>query len=318
MKNVKLVAGANIRLDAFLQANLNTAAEMEKTPLSNSKIRRLIIAGCVSVNNNQIRIPGYNLKPKSTVICRIEEEKALYNKAPDDVKFEVTEKSILYEDENLIYINKPAFFPTEPTIVKERDNLHAAIVRYLWNKNPSLRNPPYVGIMHRLDRETSGVILFTKNRTVNKAIFDLFNSKDVEEGKVRNINKTYIAVVQKSLFPQKRKKGYKFKVELYMNRVTSKSAGCKWGIVPADKGGLYSLTEFEVKEVKADKVYLYAHPVTGRTHQIRVHLASLGCPIIGDSIYSKPDKRLMLHAFQLEIPHPVTGQKFTVTADCDF
>ena len=71
-------------------------------------------------------------------------------------------EAVLFEDENLIFINKPAFFPVEQTITGSRANLHDAVVDYLWKRNPSLPNPPYAGIMHRLDRTTSGLILFTK------------------------------------------------------------------------------------------------------------------------------------------------------------
>ena len=160
-----------IRLDEFLRRELPLKLN-EPQNSSNSKIRRLIVAGAVFVNSRQVRRPAFELRGHSNVSVDFDEEKFLYEKQPDDIKFELTEKDVLYEDEYLICVNKPSLFPTEETIVggKKRDNLHDAVVRYLWAKNPSLRNPPYVGIMHRLDRETSGVILFTKQRIVNKQV----------------------------------------------------------------------------------------------------------------------------------------------------
>lgn len=175
------------RLDIFLQKELPSKIKGE---CSNSKIRRLIVAGAVSVNGRAVNRPAFELRGKSKVVVEFDKEKFFYEKQPDDIKFECSDKDVLFEDENLIFINKPSMFPVEQTITGNRANLHDAVVDYLWKKNSTLRNPPYVGIMHRLDRETSGVILFTKNRTINKAVSDMFQGHDFE--------KKYVAVVGKS------------------------------------------------------------------------------------------------------------------------
>lgn len=306
---------SKIRLDELLRQNLPKLTGLE---LSNSKIRRLIMAGCIRVNGREIRIPSYTVFVKSNVEAFIDKEKVLYEKQADDIIFEVTEESVLYEDEYLIFINKPAKFPTEKTIVTDRDNLHDAVVRYLWKKNPSLRNPPYVGIMHRLDKDTSGVILFTKTREVNKAIFDMFDSSKLElnetsEKNYRPVQKTYIAVVKDSV-----KIKESFTVKNFLGRITSKSAGCKWGEVPESRGGLIAVTEFKVIKRDAGRCYLECHPITGRTHQIRIHLAGLGTPIYGDTLYNGDKaERLFLHAKSLELTHPITGKKISVSAPCN-
>lgn len=306
---------SKIRLDELLRQNLPKLTGLE---LSNSKIRRLIMAGCIRVNGREIRIPSYTVFVKSNVEAFIDKEKVLYEKQADDISFEVTEESVLYEDEYLIFINKPAKFPTEKTIVTDRDNLHDAVVRYLWKKNPSLRNPPYVGIMHRLDKDTSGVILFTKTREVNKAIFDMFDSSKLElnetsEKNYRPVQKTYIAVVKDSV-----KIKESFTVKNFLGRITSKSAGCKWGEVPESRGGLIAVTEFKVIKRDAGRCYLECHPITGRTHQIRIHLAGLGTPISGDTLYNGDKaERLFLHAKSLELTHPITGKKISVSAPCN-
>ena len=306
---------SKIRLDELLRQNLPKLTGLE---LSNSKIRRLIMAGCIRVNGREVRIPSYTVFVKSNVEAFIDKEKVLYEKQADDISFEVTEESVLYEDEYLIFINKPAKFPTEKTIVTDRDNLHDAVVRYLWKKNPSLRNPPYVGIMHRLDKDTSGVILFTKTREVNKAIFDMFDSSRLElnetsEKNYRPVQKTYIAVVKDSV-----KIKESFTVKNFLGRITSKSAGCKWGEVPENRGGLIAVTEFKVIKRDAGRCYLECHPITGRTHQIRIHLAGLGTPIYGDTLYNGDKaERLFLHAKSLELTHPITGKKISVSAPCN-
>lgn len=306
---------SKIRLDELLRQNLPKLTGLE---LSNSKIRLLIMAGCIRVNGREVRIPSYTVFVKSNVEAFVDKDKLLYEKQADDISFEVTEESVLYEDEYLIFINKPAKFPTEKTIVTDRDNLHDAVVRYLWKKNPSLRNPPYVGIMHRLDKDTSGVILFTKTREVNKAIFDMFDSSKLElnetsEKNYRPVQKTYIAVVKDSV-----KIKESFTVKNFLGRITSKSAGCKWGEVPESRGGLIAVTEFKVIKRDAGRCYLECHPITGRTHQIRIHLAGLGTPISGDTLYNGDKaERLFLHAKSLELTHPITGKKISVSAPCN-
>lgn len=306
IQKYKLSVHKKERLDIFLREQLPLVVNPSlKDDLSNSKIRRLIIAGAVFVNGRQILKPSFDLYVNSTVDINFDEEKFLYEKTPDDIKFEVTEKSVLYEDENLIFIDKPAFFPVEQTITGNRDNLHDAIVRYLWNKNPELRNPPYVGIMHRLDRETSGVIIFTKSRTVNKAVHDLFeNHQTVKE---------YLAIVTPDSKAVKKFKedfvGKKITVEKYMGRISGKSQKGKWGELPESRGGQYSKTDFSViGELSAEgkKCFLIECSLfTGRTHQIRVHLAEAGFPILGDELYGgETAKRLYLHACELSADTP--------------
>ena len=301
------------RLDEFLRKNLPAAINEEN--VSNSKIRRLVVAGAVCVNGMQIRRPAFELRGSSNITVNYEKDKFLFEKQPDNVKFELSEKDILFEDEFLICVNKPALFPTEETIVggEKRGNLHDEVVRYLWKKNPGLRNPPYVGIMHRLDRETSGIILFTKQRSVNKEIQRMFAEHD--------FTKIYVALCggnSEKIRPEK-----EFSVEMFMNRVSPKSQASKWGSVPEKLGGVYSRTDFLVlKEIPrgGKKCFLVqANLFTGRTHQIRAHLSSVGLPILGDVLYGGiPAVRVMLHSSRLEFKHPVTGKTVCIESEPDF
>ena len=316
-QNLIFTVSSNVRLNEFLRKVIPETLGCE---ISNSKIRRLIISGCVSVDGRVVRIPAFDLRSGSKVSAFIDKEKLFFEKPADDIKFEVTPEAVLYEDDYLIFINKPCHFPTEKTIVDSRDNLHDAVVRYLWSKNPGLRNPPYVGIMHRLDKETSGIILFTKKREVNKAIFDMFDSAKLElessQSAVsqRPVTKTYIAAVEDS--PKIKDS---FTVKNYLGRISSKSAQGKWGSVPESKGGVPAVTDFKIRQRRAGICILECHPVTGRTHQIRVHLAQSGFAIIGDTLYGgRANSRLMLHAESLELIHPVTGKKLCVKAEADW
>ncbi len=299
-------------MDDFLRRELPGRLVQEGCA-SNSKIRRLIVCGAVCVNGAQCRRPAFELRRRSAVSVEFDAEKFFFEKQPDDVLFEVSERDVLFEDDYLICVNKPAKFPTEETIVggEKRDNLHDAVVRYLWKKNPALRNPPYVGIMHRLDRDTSGVILFTKQRAVNKPVQAMFESHD--------FTKIYCAVCKArpgvKITAQK-----KFTVELFMARVSGKSQAGKWGEVAQSRGGQYSRTDFMVLETRADgTIFVQAQLFTGRTHQIRVHLSHYGLPICGDVLYGGTSTdRLMLHAKSLSFEHPVTKERLCVESELPF
>ena len=311
------------RLDIFLRSELAQAVStyVEKSAavsLSNSKIRRMIVAGAVSVDGLQIRRPSYELLRGQTVCIEFDEEKFFFEKQADDIAFEMTAADVLYEDEDLIAVNKPAFLPTEETVVggEKRDCLHAAVVRYLWAKS-ALRNPPYVGIMHRLDRETSGVILFTKTRAVNAAVHEMFEKRAVQK-----IYRAVCAISEKTGRTQESlrlEEDSTFFVENHIGRISPKSARAKWGELLAERGGLYARTDFTVLERTViggiPAVKIEARPLTGRTHQIRVHLASIGLPILGDVLYGAPEyKRTMLHAQSLTFQHPINGKTITVSA----
>lgn len=291
-----------VRLDLFLREKIALKLN-DAENASNSKIRRLIIAGAVKTDGRQCRIPSFMLRSGCRVSVVFDEAKFFFEKQPDDVKFEVTEESVLYEDDVIIVLNKPAFFPSEPTITGKRDNMHDAVVRWLWKRNPSLRNPPYAGIMHRLDCETSGVILFTKQRTVNNAVHDMFEN--------HTARKVYRAVtVRPAKLPS-----HEFSADTFTGRISAKSAAAKWGELPESRGGVHAHTDFTLIELSENKLFIEARPLTGRTHQIRVHLSSLGMPIIGDTLYGAPaGDRMYLHAQSLTFPHPVTGRIMTITS----
>lgn len=314
------------RLDVLLRTALPSLLGRE---VSNSKLRRLIMAGMVRVDGVQRRVPAFAVRACASVSVAVDEEKLFYEKDAGDIAFELTARDVLFEDDDIIVVNKPAFFPTEAGMVESRDNLHAAVIRYLWQKQPQLKNPPYAGIMHRLDRETSGVILFTKRRSANAACHAMF-----EEHTAR---KVYYALCTQAQNAARAKNavsacavGDTFSVDMPMGRISGKSQAAKWGRVSENAGGVPSHTEFAVlsqdmlsaptalhKPAGASRAVLLieARPLTGRTHQIRVHLASVGLPILGDTLYGgKEAPRIYLHARSLTFPHPATGAEITIGA----
>lgn len=298
-----------LRLDEFLRAELPDSIGSHTVSISNSKIRRLILAGAVQVNGRLVLRPAFELRGRSLVNVRFDAEKFFYEKQPEDVDFVMSDEALLFEDDNLIFVNKPADFPVEQTITGNRANLHDAVVDYLWKRNPSLRNPPYVGIMHRLDRTTSGVIVFTKSRAVNKEMSEIFQS--------HNLTKEYLAVVEAPSGCAAKGQASQFTVEMFMGRVTGKSQQGKWGQLAESHGGQYSKTDFRVLKklsVEGHSCLLIECSLhTGRTHQIRVHLASRGLPILGDELYGgHPAKRMYLHAAHLAFT--LNGKKYDVKA----
>lgn len=310
------------RLDSFLREWL--PGQIGET--TNSKIRRLIVAGAVSVNGRQERRPAAALRAGAVVEAAIDGERFGRDKEVDDAPCEVSDADVLYEDNLLIAVNKAALVPTEATIVGSRDHLHAAVIRYLAARRvrdglpPG--NPPYVGLHHRLDRETSGVILFTKDRKANPAVHEAFES--------RLAHKTYVALAAlppAAGLPERRSPGARLLagervlVENRMDRISPKSARSKWGAVR--EGGLPASTYFSLIERFPGAVFLRCEPETGRTHQIRVHLAGIGFPILGDVLYGGPVEspvtrdpvpRVMLHALTLTIPRPGGEGELTIEA----
>src|SRR5574344_2470960 len=115
-KEYLLKPESSCRLDAFLREELPRLLAGSEADVSNSKIRRLIIAGAVAADGRQCRIPSWTLRAGNTVKVTVDEEKFFFEKQPDDVKFDVSAQSVLFEDEYIIVVNKPAFFPTEETI----------------------------------------------------------------------------------------------------------------------------------------------------------------------------------------------------------
>ncbi len=280
---------AGLRLDHFLAQKL---AEKE---LSKSTVRKLIVAGAVYLNQKRCRIASKNLLPFAHV-------KVLY----DSSKLKATGPTIiwsdswvLYEDASLLAINKPSGIPTQPTVDEARDNAFALTKAYVQKKDPSA----YLGLHHRLDKDTSGVLVFVKDPSCNAALGSQFQD--------HTITKTYWAWVH---FRPENPPAPRWNVRNFLGE--GKRLGKMKTYASVRSGGKMAETAFRTLEVQKDFALIEAQPLTGRTHQIRVHLSENDLPIVGDPLYgiSNARGRLLLHAKTLELKHPLTGEKLKIEA----
>lgn len=203
------------------------------------------------------------------------------------LKFDHTR--LLYEDQDLFIYNKPPGIPSDsPELL-----------------NALRRNLPTLILVHRLDRETSGVLIFCKSKLV-------FN-KFVEMFKKRLINKEYLALVDG--IPKKRS-GV---IDNYLGELHRYQGQALYGAVDP-KNGLRAITAWECDKVGKDATLLRCFPKTGRTHQIRVHTSEMGHPILGDYQYGRRFRctyrppRYLLHAAKVSFPHPMTGKQLEISA----
>jgi len=283
-----------MRLDDILVAQL----ELHGLPVSKSKVRRLVMSSSVQVNGRVCRLATMLMQAGMQVQARVDEQKLLSEKKLLDVSFTCTQAHILYEDEYLLVLNKPAGLPTDGSFVSDRDHICAAVQRFLVER--SGRQDSYCCVQHRLDKDTSGVLVFSLQKHVNAGLHAAFEE--------HRVVKTYLALTTYKRFSPHET----IRVTNQLARVSPKSAPCKWG--PVATAGLRAETAFMVLQTGRLGSLIEARPQTGRTHQIRVHLAGLGAPIAGDSLYGGVGMianlavpRVMLHAASLGLTHPLTG-----------
>ena len=187
---------------------------------------------------------------------------------------------IIYEDAEALVLDKPAGLPAEAP--RRGDTSIEGMLPEL--RLGFFRRPAFA---HRLDRDTSGCLLLARNPKALKRYMAAFESRDVE--------KTYLAIVDGV------PKDDHGRIDLALDKVSGRKAG--WRMV-VDPRGKAAVTRWRTLAVHEDRTLLWLRPETGRTHQLRVHLASgLGTPITGDPIYGKPNNRgMMLHAWKLHMP----------------
>jgi RluA family pseudouridine synthase len=295
-----------IRLDHFLAEWLPSA--LQKT-VSRTMIRGLIEGGAVYVNRHRCKTGFTAVYSGAVIEVYFDEDRLLKNQPRRMGSVRLSTEQILYEDKWLIALNKPSGLPTQPTLDPLRANLFGVLKKFLSDRDGV--EDAYVGLHHRLDRDTSGVILFTKREDANKGVAELFSG--------HWIKKTYHAISWRGPGSKSRATDEQFTVENYLDVVSEKNGKKRYGSV--NSGGDLAITDFRVIESFRDALWLEARPETGRTHQIRVHLSGKGLPIFGDDLYFPegvslilPPPRLMLHAQKLEFEHPMSGAKIRIDA----
>ncbi len=204
---------------------------------------------------------------------------------------------VVWEDASLIAFAKEAGWYVQPNPWDVFGNLEHAAGEFLKRRDGRV---PQLHLMHRLDKETSGIILLTKNPAVNGKLQKLWSSGDVQ--------KTYLALVAGS--PPD---------TWHCDEPLGPGPGARYRVDP--NRGKTALTDFTTLAHGADASEIQAEPRTGRTHQIRIHAAHTGHPLLGDSRYDGPEAvagqsvaRTMLHALRLSFPHPQTGKTIVLEA----
>lgn len=262
------------RLDKFLVTCL--------PELSRSRIQALIKEGKITTDGQLPRKSGQMLEKGAQVQIFIPAP------VPTDLIPESIPLQIVFENEDLMVVNKPAGMVVHPAAGHSSGTLvHAALAHAPGMEGIGGEQRP--GVVHRLDKDTSGLILLAKNDRTLRWLQDQF--------RLRKVEKTYLALVDgHPPTPVGR-------IEAPIGRdVKSRK---KMAVVSAAKGRL-ATSEYKTVEMFMDHALLEVHPETGRTHQIRLHMAFLGCPVTGDTIYGHrkatiPIKRHFLHAAQLKI-----------------
>lgn len=268
------------RLDKFLVGQLQE--------FSRSRIQGLIADGFVEVNGRAAKKAGQTLEKGASVTVRVPPS------APTDLVAEEIPLEIIFENDDLIVVNKAAGMVVHPAAGHSSGTLVNAVLGY----EPDIEGiggEERPGVVHRLDKETSGLILLAKNERAHRWLQDQF--------RLRKVDKTYLALVDgKPPTPSGR-------VEAHIGRDPSHRK--RMAIVPESRGR-EAISEYRTVETFRQHTLLQFHPLTGRTHQIRLHCAFLGCPIVADEVYGrkKPTldiKRHFLHAYRLKIILP--GEK---------
>ncbi len=285
-EEMKEVLGDGRRLDVLLSDE----------HLSRSRAAALIEEGCVQVDGAVQKKPS--LKPAVGAHIR------LAMPPPRDAGIEAQDipLEILYEDEHLAVVIKPCGMVVHPAAGNEDGTLVNALLFHLSHLS-GIGGEKRPGIVHRLDKDTSGLLLVAKDDATHAALSAQLSARQME--------KHYRAIVFGHMKEQ--------------NGIIDKPIGRS----PQDRkkmavtaNGRPALTEWRVLREYPNATLLDVYIITGRTHQIRVHMASIGHPVLGDSVYGgrhmPAAPRLMLHAYSLSFTHPVTGDKMTLYAPCPF
>jgi 23S rRNA pseudouridine1911/1915/1917 synthase len=254
--------------------------------LSRSRIQRLIRQGHATLNGQPAK-PSTPLTPGARVEVHVPAE------PPIPLEPEPMPLSILYEDEDLVVVDKPSGRVVYPGAGNRRSTLLQGLLH--GRTLARIGAPERPGVVHRLDKETSGVILFAKS---DSAYYSL-----IRQFKDRTVQKTYLALVHGRVEQDEGR------IEAPLGRDVQN----RQRRAIRKRGGRPAVTEFRVLQRHDDATLLQVSPLTGRTHQIRVHLTAIGHPVVGDPLYGRKNRkestqRLMLHAWKLAITHPRSGR----------
>ncbi len=283
MQRIELT-GDGRRLDVLLA---------EHSGLTRSRIASLMEDGCVTVDGKPEKKAGAKAKTGQQIVLEIPDPKPAIPQAED------IPLTILYEDRDLAVVVKPCGMVVHPAAGNEDGTLVNALLHHL-DSLGGIGGELRPGIVHRLDKDTSGLLLVAKNDAAQLAL-----SQQLQD---RTMEKHYRALVDGG-----------FKEDF--GRVDAPIARSKKDRkkMAVDEEGREAITDWKVLSRGRGVTLLDVHILTGRTHQIRVHMKHIGHPVCGDPIYGSPKgakvPRLMLHAYSLAFTHPATGERMEFIAE---
>jgi 23S rRNA pseudouridine1911/1915/1917 synthase len=272
---------------------LDKYVSQEMPALSRSRVQQLIVEGLVTVNGIPVKA-SYRLQQGDEILARIpptEEVKLVPQRIP---------LNVVYEDEDLVVVDKPAGMVVHPA----HGHQDGTLVNALLGRYPDLPvaedNRP--GIVHRLDKDTSGLIIAAKNEGARRNLQLQFKEGQVE--------KTYLALVEGKVEPGRG----------MIDAPVGRDPRHRKRMAVVRKGGREAVSEYQVREYLGDYTLLEVRPRTGRTHQVRVHLAFIGHPVVGDTVYGYRKQRLglkrqFLHAQRLGFHLPSSGEHMALTSE---
>lgn len=272
------------RIDSFLNEVIEDATR--------SYIQKIIDGGYVEITGKKTTKSGNKLKGTETIVVNLPEDETL-DLIPEDIPLE-----IIYEDSDIVIINKAPNMVVHPAHGNHNGTLVNALLYHIKDLS-TINGVIRPGIVHRLDKDTSGVIVVAKHDEAHTTLSDMFKEKTLE--------KTYVCIA-KGVF--KDKSG---RIETLIGRDPRDRK--KMAVVT--ENGKIAISNYEVLDESKNYSLVKVRIETGRTHQIRVHMKSLNHPILGDATYGNSTDgiaRQMLHAYRLKFTHPISKKDMVVTA----
>lgn len=276
----------NNRIDKYLADKLEG--------FTRNNIQNLIDKGNVTVNGKVVKS---NYKPRcNDEIKVVIPEPIILDVVPQDIPLD-----IVYEDDDVLVINKPQGMVVHPACGNYEGTLVNALLNYCKDSLSEINGVIRPGIVHRIDKDTSGLLLVAKS---NRAHLSL-----AEQIKEHSARREYLALTIGEI-----------KEDGTINAPIGRSEKDRKKMAVTQKNSRDAVTHYHVREKYEGYTLLECKLETGRTHQIRVHLASIGKPILGDSVYGPKKQKFnlngqMLHAYKIGFKHPVTGETMSFTKE---
>ena len=287
-----------LELTAFMPGQRLDKLLVEHLPdISRAQIQALIKSGAVLVDGQTTK-PGVKLKGGEQILITLIEQDEEIPITPENI-----ELNVVYDDEVLAVIDKPAGMVVHPAAGNESGTLVNAILAR-WPQIGEMDDPDKrMGLVHRLDKGTSGLIIIAKTSGALQALMRQFQE--------RGVDKTYIALLERT------PPTTTGRIEAPIARDPKQRKR-----MTVQRGGKPAVTEYTVidDDFRDGQALVEVKLLTGRTHQIRVHMAFIGCPVVGDTVYGFRKQRIkmkrqFLHAAQLCFTHPVTGERLCVESE---